>query len=252
MCLEGPIQYRGPPILRRRSEPADAGVLIASPTMKNSLRATLALLASLAVWAAPAHAQNKAGDAAAGAKKNAACVGCHGIEGYQASFPEIYKVPKIGGQNAAYLVAALNAYKKGERKHPSMRGIAESLSEQDIADLAAYYAQQANAQAAVPEAPAKAPDAAIATKLQVCATCHGANFNKPIDASYPKLAGQYAEYLYVALKAYQTENNTRVGRANAIMASQAKPLSHAELKAIADYIGSLPSDMRTVPQSRFK
>ncbi|MDB5910226.1 MAG: cytochrome [Massilia sp.] len=70
------------------------------------------------------------------------CIGCHGIPGYKASFPEVYRVPLIGGQSARYIESALHAYKKGERKHPSMRGIAGSLSDQDIADVAAYYAQQ--------------------------------------------------------------------------------------------------------------
>ncbi len=68
------------------------------------------------------------------------CIGCHGIPGYRASFPEVYHVPKIAGQNAAYIIAALNAYASGARSHPTMDAIAKSLSEQDIADLAAYYA----------------------------------------------------------------------------------------------------------------
>ena len=68
------------------------------------------------------------------------CIGCHGIPGYKASFPELYHVPMIAGQNAAYIVAALNEYKKGARSHPTMDAIAGSLSDQDIADLAAYYA----------------------------------------------------------------------------------------------------------------
>jgi cytochrome c553 len=70
------------------------------------------------------------------------CVGCHGIPGYKASFPEVYPVPMLGGQNAKYIEAALNEYKKNERKHPSMHGVAASLSDQDIADVAAYYSQQ--------------------------------------------------------------------------------------------------------------
>lgn len=63
------------------------------------------------------------------------CIGCHGIAGYQASFPEVYKVPMISGQSAAYIAAALDAYRKGDRHHPTMRGVAESLSDQDIADV---------------------------------------------------------------------------------------------------------------------
>jgi cytochrome c553 len=78
--------------------------------------------------------------AAAGAKKTAMCAGCHGIEGYKTAFPEVYNVPRIGGQSPAYIVKALQAYKSGERTHPSMRGIAATLSDKDMADLAAYYA----------------------------------------------------------------------------------------------------------------
>lgn len=67
------------------------------------------------------------------------CIGCHGIPGYRASFPEVYHVPKIAGQNAAYIAAALREYASGARSHPTMDAIARSLSEQDIADVAAYY-----------------------------------------------------------------------------------------------------------------
>ena len=70
------------------------------------------------------------------------CIGCHGIPGYKASFPEVYRVPMISGQSGKYIESALHAYKKGDRKHPTMRGVAASMSDQDIADVAAYYAQQ--------------------------------------------------------------------------------------------------------------
>jgi cytochrome c553 len=72
----------------------------------------------------------------------AMCIGCHGIPGYKASFPEVYQVPMLGGQSAKYIQNALKAYQKGERTHPTMRGIAGSLSDQDMANLAAYYSQQ--------------------------------------------------------------------------------------------------------------
>lgn len=83
-----------------------------------------------------------AGNAAAGAKKNSMCVGCHGIEGYRTAYPEVYSVPKIGGQNAPYIESALKGYKSGSRKHPTMSAVVAQLSEQDIADLAAFYAAQ--------------------------------------------------------------------------------------------------------------
>ncbi len=79
------------------------------------------------------------GNADAAKSKVSMCVGCHGIPGYRTAFPVVYSVPKIGGQSAKYIENALIAYRKGDRSHPSMRGIAGSLSDQDIADLAAYY-----------------------------------------------------------------------------------------------------------------
>lgn len=81
-----------------------------------------------------------AGDPEAGRQKNSMCAGCHGIPGWRTAYPSVYSVPKLGGQHADYLVAALKAYQNGERTHPSMVGIARGLSEQDMEDLAAYYA----------------------------------------------------------------------------------------------------------------
>lgn len=203
--------------------------------------------------AAPALAADVVGDAAAGKSKNAMCIGCHSIPGYQASFPEVHKVPMIAGQGAKYIVASLQAYKKGDRKHPTMRGIADTLNDQDMADLAAYYEAEGGARAAVPDTPA-APDAKTAELLTKggCTACHGANLNKPIDGSYPKIAGQHADFLLAALKSYKTEGNALVGRANPIMSATAKNFSHDELKAMAKYIASLPGDLKTVPQSRFR
>lgn len=85
----------------------------------------------------------EAGDAAAGRGKIGMCQGCHGIDGYKSAFPQVYSVPKIGGQHAAYIVKALQEYKSGNRGHPSMRGIAANLSDKDMADIAAYYASDA-------------------------------------------------------------------------------------------------------------
>lgn len=210
----------------------------------------LALALATALLLAPAHAAG--GDVARGEKQAAMCIGCHGIPGYQASFPEIHRVPMISGQSAAYINKALQAYAKGERKHPTMKGIAASLSEQDMADLAAFYAQHGPAKAA-PEQVA-APSAEVAKLLDkgACVSCHGANFSKALTPEYPKLAGQHADYLYVALKSYKTEGAGTHGRGNAIMAGQVKQFSNAELKAIAKYLGSLPGELKTVPQSRFR
>ncbi len=195
----------------------------------------------------------KPGSVAAGEKKIAMCIGCHGIKGYQASFPEVHKVPMISGQNAKYIVAALNAYKKGERKHPTMKGVSKSLTEVDMADLAAYYEQHGGAREPLPEQPAPASaDVQALLNKGACLSCHGANFSKPIDGAYPKLAGQHADFLYVALKAYKTEGNPQVGRGNAIMGGQVKQFSLKELKAMAEYISALPGELKVVPQSKFR
>ncbi len=225
-----------------------------SISAKKLLAATGLALASLGFCAAAfAQAGATGGDAARGQKKASTCIGCHGIVGYQASFPEVHKVPMIAGQNAKYIVSALTAYQKGERRHPGMRSIAAPMTEQDMADLAAYYQTLGGPRAELPKAPELAPSPKVAELLKKgnCASCHGANFSAPIDGSYPKLSGQHADYLYVALKSYQVEKNPQVGRANAIMRSQAAAFTHAELKAMAAYLGSLPGDLKTVPQSRF-
>jgi cytochrome c553 len=204
---------------------------------------------------ATASAQDVKGDAAVGKSKVAMCIGCHGIPGYQASFPEIHKVPKISGQGAKYIVSALNAYKKGERKHPTMRGIAESLSDQDMADVAAYYSTHGVVEGATLAAkPSKEPSPQVAALLKkaACISCHGDNFAKPISPDYPKIAGQHSDYLYVALKAYKTEGNPQIGRSNGVMAGMVKQFSNSELKEIAKYVGSLDGDLKTVPQSKFR
>ena len=193
--------------------------------------------------------------AARGEKIAHMCVGCHGIPGYKASVPEVHNVPKISGQNSAYIVASLNAYKKGERKHPSMTGIATSLTEQDMADLAAFYEQHGRSSLKpVADTPAVAPSSEVAALLAkgACASCHGANYNKPVQGVYPKIAGQHADYLLVALRAYGIEGNPRIGRGNAIMSAQVKPFSRKELELMANYIASLPGDLQVVPESRFR
>lgn len=98
----------------------------------------IAAACSLAAVGSLSHAAE--GDAAAGKAKTSMCAGCHGIPGYKTAFPGVYSVPRLGGQHAAYIVKALQEYKAGNRSHPSMRGIAAGLSDQDMADLAAYYA----------------------------------------------------------------------------------------------------------------
>lgn len=214
-----------------------------------SLLKTVVASATLAVVAA--HAQ-VAGDVKAGENKAAMCIGCHGIPGYQNSFPEIHKVPKISGQSEQFILSSLVAYQRDDRKHPTMRGIAGSLTEQDMADLAAFYAQH-NGNIKAPETP-RAPNAIVAALLErgACISCHGANFSSPIDPSYPKIGGQYADYLYVALKSYKVEGSNVIGRANPIMGGIVAQYSLQELRLMANYIASVEGEMATRPQSRFR
>ena len=116
--------------------------MLFSPTMHSSpidtsngllaVSATIALVLSSSAWAG--------GDPARGKARAEMCEGCHGIVDYRTAYPKVYPVPKIGEQQAAYIVKALQDYKSGARKHLTMRGIAATLSDQDMADLAAYYA----------------------------------------------------------------------------------------------------------------
>lgn len=222
----------------------------------NKLKTTMFALAVACVTVS-VHAQTPVGSVENGSKKTSMCIGCHGIVGYQSSFPEVHKVPKIAGQSATYISAALGAYKTGDRKHPTMRAIADSLTDQDIADLSAYYAQLGlKPEDAPPATAAKAPSERVQAlisrdKENACTKCHGVNFNTPNDGTVPKLAGQHSDYLFVALKSYKVENHAKLGRANGIMGGQARKYSNAEMKELASYIGSLPGEMKTVTESPF-
>jgi cytochrome c553 len=232
--------------------------------MNKLLTALFALAVACVTGMAQAQAPQNTAPAQPGAKsieaKVAMCVGCHGIKGYQATFPEVYKVPMISGQSARYIAAALTAYKNGDRKHPTMRGIATSLSEQDVNDIAAYYeASGKEAGAAIPDKANREPSPEVTALLEkalqqkvACVSCHGANFSKPSDPSSPRIAGQHADYMFAALKAYKTENNPSVGRNNGVMGMVAKKFSNAELKALAGYVSSLDSELKTKPESKFR
>lgn len=218
----------------------------------NKFLTTLSTLLIALTGAPCVMAQDIQGDAQAGSHKNALCVGCHGIQGFHTAFPQTYQVPKLSGQGAGYMSAALYAYKAGERKHPSMRTLASSLSAQDIADLAAYYESTGIAATL----PAKAEQGSgKATELLTkgaCASCHGDNFSKPLSPTYPRLAGQHADYLYAALRSYKTNDRPMIGRSNPIMGGVTQQFSNAELKVLADYMASLPGELQTLQPGRFK
>ena len=159
------------------------------------------------------------------------CVGCHEIPGYKTAFPAVYPAPKIFGQSAEYLVAALQAYRDGTRNHPSMVAIAAQLSADDIAQLADFYAQ--NGVPGEKSAPAVAPETAAP-----CAACHGEGGNKPI-ANYPKLAGQNEKFLAQAMRDYQTG-----ARQNAVMAQQSAGWSRQNIAELAEYFAAQEGDLQ--------
>ncbi|MBS0395463.1 MAG: c-type cytochrome [Proteobacteria bacterium] len=185
------------------------------------LPAVLAL-ACLGGAARAQEAAAPAGDAARGAKLGYTCFGCHGIPDYRNAYPA-YHVPKIGGQHYAYLVAALGEYRAGARPHPTMKGQAASLSEQDARDLAAYFATSTPVQASgkpVGTAPAAAT---------TCVACHGPD-GVGITPDYPTLAGQHADYIAQALRAYRKGT-----RQNAVMNGMAAALKDEDIDALAAY-----------------
>ncbi|MCK9684152.1 c-type cytochrome [Scleromatobacter humisilvae] len=211
---------------------------------------TLTLLLALAGVFSTAHAQT--GDAQRGSTKVQMCIGCHGIVGYQGDFPQVYHVPRIAGQDAKYISAALTAYRSGDRKHPTMRSIATSLTDQDIADIAAYYSKLGHPDGPVPAALESAVPDKIRSAVTTCVACHGVNFSTPTDGTIPRIAGQYPDYLAIALRSYKVEGNPHYGRSNAVMGAMAKPLKDDTIAEIADYLASLPGELRTVPQAKFK
>jgi len=188
--------------------------------------------------AATAFSASADGDAARGLNLFETCRGCHSVPDYTNAFPN-YPVPKIGGQHASRVFAALAAYKSGERGHPTMHAQAASLSDQDMQDLAAYIASFGGA----PQGAAKGTAPA---KAAVCAACHGADGNSP-SPEFPILAGQHAGYLLQALHQYHSG-----ARSNPIMGPQAKALTELEMREIATYFSAQPSPLRTLPLSTGK
>ena len=216
--------------------------------MNRALILALTLAGVLCAITNAAHAQ----DARRGSAKVAMCEGCHQILGYQTAYPQVYKVPMIAGQDAKYIAAALKAYRAGDRKQVQMRAIASSLSDEDIEDIAAYYSHLGKPAGPVPAKPEAPLPADLQAKAATCVACHGANFSTPTDGSIPRLAGQYEDYLAVALRAYAIEGNSHYGRNNALMAPMAKTLSEAEAREMAAYLAALPGELRLVQDPRFK
>jgi cytochrome c553 len=174
-----------------------------------------------------------AGDAARGKEISYTCLGCHGIEDYKNVYPT-YSVPKLLGQHPEYIVAALKEYKGGERSHGTMHVQALSLSDQDMADIAAYFSSL----------PLPATAASVGTApqrvTQLCVSCHGAN-GIGITGDYPTLAGQHEDYIARALVEYQKGD-----RKNPIMPNFLTGITAAEIREIADYYAQQTPSLQTV------
>jgi cytochrome c553 len=176
-----------------------------------------------------------AGDDVAGRIKANTCMGCHGIPNYNNVYPT-YRVPKLGGQSEGLIVAALKSYKSGERPHATMHAQAANLSDQDMADIAAYLTRAPIHKGGEPGS----GDNSDFAKAQTCVACHGPNGAKPIAPDYPVLAGQYANYLEHALHEYKSGK-----RKNPIMAGQVAALSDADIKALAAYFAAQKTELYT-------
>jgi cytochrome c553 len=191
---------------------------------------TLAPLATLAQAPAP-------GDAKRGQALTYTCNGCHAIPNYKNVYPT-YSVPKLHGQRPEYLVAALKAYKSGERSHGTMHSQAVSMSEQDMADAAAHLAGPDVLTASKNDVPADQRPKASET----CLACHGTN-GVGITPDYPTISGQHRDYLKRALIDYQ-----KGGRKNAIMAGMAATLTAEDIEQLAVYYAGQKPALTTVPK----
>ena len=191
-------------------------------------------LAALAQQPAPV------GDAANGQKLAYTCQGCHAVPNYKNVYPT-YSVPKLHGQRPQYLVAALKEYKSGDRSHGTMHAQASSLSEQDMADLAAYLAGPN----VLSESKSDVPATARPKATETCLACHGTN-GVGITADYPSLAGQHADYIERALHDYQ-----KGGRKNPVMTGMAATLTKQDIEELAHYYSSQNPSLQTLPKKSF-
>jgi cytochrome c553 len=166
------------------------------------------------------------------------CLGCHGIQGYRNAYPS-YAVPRLSGQHPDYLVSALQEYRSDARQYPTMHLQALSLSDQDMADVAAYLAGKP----LVPTSSAGAPE--IPQPAVVCTSCHGRD-GIGVTPAYPSLAGQHASYIERAIQEYQTGY-----RKNPIMTGMAASLKPADIKVVAEYFSSLKPGLHTESRPYF-
>lgn len=168
-----------------------------------------------------------AGNPARGQVLSDTCMGCHGIDGYRNGYPS-YRVPKLGGQHPDYIVLALQGYKNQTRPHKTMHAQAVSLSDQDMKDIAAFFASEGAIQKA------SAPVGTAPEKASTCVACHGEG-GVSVAPNWPSLAGQHKDYIIHALNEYKGGL-----RKDPVMGSMAAPLTAQDIQELATYFSSQP------------
>jgi cytochrome c553 len=186
-----------------------------------------------------AHAA-KAGDAAAGQGKAGTCAACHGLDGNSASS----QYPKLAGQHESYIVRQVNMFKEHKRDNAIMMGFAMPLSEQDMHDIGAYFASKSTSAGIADtklvergEALYRGGDAA--SGVPACMACHGPDGAGNPGAGYPRLAGQWGDYVTLKLKDWHDGKTWGADDRAMIMPAVAKGLSEADISALASYIEGL-------------
>ena len=207
-----------------------AGSVVQSLVRSRALLA-IVVCGAFAAGAASAQDQPLPGDARHGKAISYTCLGCHGIEGYKNAYPN-YSVPRLEGQNPEYLAAALHGYKSGDRSHITMHAQASNLSDQDIADIAAYFAGK-------PLVSEHKPVGTAPAAAALCVSCHGQD-GVTIAPLYPSLAGQHPDYIVRALDEYK-----KGGRKNPIMGGFVTNLKDSDIEAIADYFARQKPSLST-------
>jgi cytochrome c553 len=197
-----------------------------------------AVTAACILFTASSSAALVAGDPEVGKAKATPCQSCHGPDGNSLN-PEW---PKLAGQNAPYLKKQLEDFKSGARVNPIMSSIAAALSEEDIANLAVYYASQTISEGVTPEEYVELGQKLYRqgnkeTGVPACMACHGPAGNGNPAAAWPRLSGQHAKYVENQLKAYHT--NGRTNDPNGMMRGVAKKITNEEVTAISHYVSGL-------------
>ncbi|HED16562.1 MAG TPA: cytochrome c4 [Gammaproteobacteria bacterium] len=200
----------------------------------NKLFAIIAAVAALGL-ATTVHA---AGDAKAGKTKAAVCGACHGADGNSPSDG----FPKLAGQHASYLLKQLQDYKSGKRTNGIMNGQVAALSDQDMADLSAYFAGQTVTPGAASDKLLKSGTSLYrggnpASKISACIGCHGPTGAGNSEAKFPSLSGQHAAYIAVQMKAFR--NGSRSNDAGSMMQNIAAHMTDTEIEAVSSVASGL-------------